>query len=155
MAEEDRRDPGAPAVTHARDLFVEAVSRAGLPEGLGPGEAARGAVCTLARRLHADDARELIDGLPLAIRDLVACDRHRESDEAEPWSRAEFLGRIAEHVLADRAEAERIARAVFGALQRHIPPEEIALVGEALPSDIEELWRHPETGLDASGAPAV
>lgn len=149
----DHRESGA-QLTRARDLFVEAVARTGLPPGLEAGEAARGAVCTLARRLTVDDARQLLDGLPLAIRDLVACEGHRERDDAEPWSRAEFLGRIAEHVRADPGEAERIARAVFGALQRHVPPDAVTSVGEALPSDIEELWRHPEAGLGAAGAPA-
>ncbi|HYG69856.1 MAG TPA: DUF2267 domain-containing protein [Anaeromyxobacteraceae bacterium] len=151
---EDRRDPGAPQVTHARDLFVEAVARAGLPEGLDPAHAARGAVCTLARRVDAADARALLDALPVAIRDLVACE-HRERDDAEPWSRAEFVGRLAEHVGADALQAERIARVVFAALQRHVPPETVAAFGEALPSDLEELWRHPETGLADSGAPAA
>lgn len=144
----ERKTPGASHVTHARDLFVEGIARSGLPQGLDPGEAARGVVCTLTRRLHADDASTLLDGLPVAIRELVTCDQHREQDEAEPWTRGELLGRIAEHVGADAREAERIARAVFVALQRHVQPDAVAAVGDALPSDIEELWRHPEAGLE-------
>jgi uncharacterized protein (DUF2267 family) len=151
----DPREPGAPGVARARDAFVEAVGRAGLPKEIAPADAARAAVCTLMRRLELADAHALLDGLPAPIRDLVRCDRHRERDDAEPWTRADFVGRIAEHVNADVGEGERIARAVFAALQRHVPAEATRAVGESLPSDLEELWRHPETGLGASGAPAV
>lgn len=148
----NRRESGAPQ-SRDRQEFVDAVGRAGLPPGIEAGEAARGAVCTLARRLEVDDAQVFLDGLPPGIRELVTCEGHRERDDAEPWSRAEFLGRVAEHVRADVPEAERIARGVFAALQRHVRADAINAVGEALPSDIEELWRHPESGLDASAAP--
>lgn len=149
----ERREPG-PQVTHARDLFLEAVKGVGLPAGVDPAEAARGAMCTLTRRIEASDAVAFLDQLPVAIREIVQCGRHREHEEAEPWSRAELLGQLAEHVGARPPEAERIARAVFAALQRHVPPEATAAFGEALPSDLAELWRFPETGLDTSGAPA-
>jgi uncharacterized protein (DUF2267 family) len=150
----DRREPGSTGVTRARDLFTEAVRGAGLPKNLTPQDAARGVVCTLTRRLDEEDAAALLNALPVGIRELVACDRHRERDDAEPWSRAEFVGRIAEHVDTGPAEAERIARAVFGALQRHVPAAATTALGEALPSDLEELWRYPETGLDPAGASA-
>jgi uncharacterized protein (DUF2267 family) len=134
--------------------------------------AARATLETLAERISEGQARDLAADLPSEARDWLL----RHTGNAEAFDAREFVRRAAEREEVDTDTAERHARAVFVALARLLPRNEIAdlaaelpkdyapLVGEAvdLPSDpapaetllFEEFMDRVEgrAGLDRAGA---
>jgi uncharacterized protein (DUF2267 family) len=96
--------------------------------------AAQTALTTLAERLSAGEARDLLEQLPAEMKPWV----YTQSD-AERFDIDEYLRRVAEREGVDVHTAERHARAVFFALGQAVSAEEIADVAAELPQDFEPL----------------
>jgi uncharacterized protein (DUF2267 family) len=96
--------------------------------------AAQAALTTLAERLSAGEARDLLEQLPAEMKPWV----YTQSD-AERFDIDEYLRRVAEREGVDVHTAERHARAVFFALGQAVSAEEIADVAAELPQDFEPL----------------
>jgi uncharacterized protein (DUF2267 family) len=52
----------------------------------------------------------------------------------------ELLRRVADHLGTDEERAEIVARAVFAAVKRVLPDDEIASVASQLPEPLLALW---------------
>ena len=132
--------------------FLQDVRALGLPDDVGAEHAANAVLCALVHRLSPDDAANLLRKLPGEIAELGLCPTHPERT-SETYDRAELLRRVGDHLDRAREDAEFVVRPVFGALQKHLSAEDVAAVGDGLPADIEELWRHPEVRLDLAARP--
>lgn len=114
--------------------FIKAVEeRAGIPH-----EQAEPLVCftlgTLAERISPGQARDLAERLPQELRPCVQHDR-----PPAPFHLDQFLRRIEKQMGADREAAERLARAVLGALWTAVGPKEFADMRAQLPGDFVPL----------------
>jgi osmotically-inducible protein OsmY/uncharacterized protein (DUF2267 family) len=112
-----------------------------LPPDVGPDDAARAVLCAVSQRMSRDEAYALAGTLPGELSRLLhPCVRHRH-DAPDAVDGAEFLRRIADHLLVTPEQAELIARAVFAALKHRVPLGDIQEVATRLPGDLKELWR--------------
>jgi osmotically-inducible protein OsmY/uncharacterized protein (DUF2267 family) len=120
---------------------LDDIERSGaLPAGVGAAEAAAAALCVLALRINADEARELMKFLPADVSRLVRpCARHRAAP-IEVFDRDEFLRRVADHLVVSPQESERITRAVFEAVRMWLPVRDVREVAVQLPDDLRDLW---------------
>ena len=73
------------------------------------------------------------------------CARHR-GKSADVFDRDEFLGRVGDHLVVSAQEAERITRAVFGAVRMWLPARDVRKVAVQLPDDLQDLWRSVAQG---------
>jgi uncharacterized protein (DUF2267 family) len=117
-----------------QEQFVTAVAH-GARIGLERAERATEATLqTLAERIDAGEARDLVDELPDEVAPWLAT-----TTPAERMGIYEFLRRVAEREGVDIEAAERHARAVFLALQRALSPQEFADLSAELPKDFAPL----------------
>lgn len=104
--------------------------------------ALRAGLHTLRDRLTPAEAAQLAAQLPLLVRGLYF---EGWRPAAEPWKERHsegFLARV-EHELRGYAELkdpERIVRAVFRLLSRHVSEGEVEQVRQLLPTEVRELW---------------
>jgi uncharacterized protein (DUF2267 family) len=111
-----------------------------LPAGVCGIEAASAVLCVLAQRLSGGEARDLVAALPEGLRSRVApCAGHR-GQRGERFDLDEFRLRVATHLNVTVAQAEAIARAVFGAVKRTLPTKEVHDIASQLPRELEDLW---------------
>jgi CBS domain-containing protein len=99
------------------------------------------------QRLMSEEARHMEAQLP---RKVVALMERCEKHQGQPYwkfSRAEFLGMVAEDLNVDLAEAERITCAVLATVREHISEGEAEDVLGQLPRDLRTLWQAPGTPM--------
>jgi uncharacterized protein (DUF2267 family) len=104
--------------------------------------ALRAALHTLRDRLTLGEAAQLGAQLPLIIRGIYY-DGWRPA--AEPWKERHaegFLSRVEDELrgYAELREPERVVRAVFRLLRRHVSAGEIDEAIQVLPAEVRELW---------------
>jgi uncharacterized protein (DUF2267 family) len=122
------------------DIEAEVEEQGVLPPGVRGTDAASAVLCVLAQRLTGGEAQDLVAALPKGLRThLEGCVRY-PLEQAEPFDRAEFLRRVANHLQVTEPQAEAIARAVFAAVQRRLPSVEVHDVASQLPRDLKDLW---------------
>ncbi|WP_437476010.1 DUF2267 domain-containing protein [Sorangium sp. So ce1014] len=139
----------------SEQVFRQVEQSGALPPHLRAPEAVGAALCTLSRRLSGGEARDLAAALPSTIQAIVQpCATHRDED-AEVFNRREFLETLAEHLHIDNDQARAVSHAVFAAVERAIPMEEVTDIGSQLPADLKELWgRHRVAGSSHAERPA-
>jgi uncharacterized protein (DUF2267 family) len=96
--------------------------------------ATRATLETLAERIAAGEARDLVDELPPEVAPHLAT-----TTDAERFGLDEFLRRVAEREGTDVPTARRHARAVFAALGRTLSRQELADLEAELPKDFAPL----------------
>lgn len=108
--------------------------------------ALRSALHALRDRLPKEEAMHLASQLPLVIAGVFV-DGWRIKDKPEKFDRQEFFDRIREEhrFSQNQVDPQRIARAVFRLLARHVSPGEIKDVVDSFPADLKDLWS-PEEG---------
>jgi uncharacterized protein (DUF2267 family) len=103
-------------------------------------------------RLSGGEAVDLAESLPARLQTLLTrCPRHRQ-ENPEAFDREEFLHHVARHLDIGFAASIDISRAVFAAVRRLLPDEEIFDVESQLPRDLVELWT--PFGVPVPDAPA-
>lgn len=103
---------------------------------------ALGAVLRAMRdRLPLDLAVDLGTMLPLVVRGIYYDQWNMRGQRNSSAGRDEFLASVAEELALVRPiNAERAARIVLQAVERHIDPADTRRMREALPEDIRSLW---------------
>jgi uncharacterized protein (DUF2267 family) len=103
--------------------------------------ALRAALHALRDRLTVPAAVHLGAQLPMLIRGLYY-DGWDPNGKPVKAHRAEFLDVIREHFRASpqRPDPERIARAVFKVVARHVSAGEVQNVRDILPKELRDLW---------------
>lgn len=133
-------EPFSSSQQAAERFFREIRDSGVLPEDMSASDAASAVLCTLAMRLSGGEAVDLVESLPPRLQALlVRCPRHRR-ENAEPFDRETFLHHVARHLDVGFAASVDISRAVFAALRRVLPDEEIFDIESQLPRDLVELW---------------
>jgi uncharacterized protein (DUF2267 family) len=98
--------------------------------------AARATLETLGERISRGQARDLAKDLPAEVGRWLL---ESGDPDAEPFDAREFIRRVAEREEVDTDTAERHARAVFLALARLVPSDEVADLVAELPKDYDSL----------------
>jgi uncharacterized protein (DUF2267 family) len=102
--------------------------------------ALRAVMHALRDRLAVNDAAHLAAQLPMLVRGMYYEGWH-PADKPLKEHRADFLRRVREVFTFDlSADPERVIRAVFGTLEKHITPGEAEKVKAALPGDLRAFW---------------
>jgi uncharacterized protein (DUF2267 family) len=103
--------------------------------------ALRAVLHTLRDRLPVNVAVHLGAQLPMLVRGLYYEGWHPADKPLKERSRDEFVAHVTEAFLFDvEAEPERITRAVFRIMSKHITAGEAEKVKLVLPEPIRELW---------------
>lgn len=150
--------------------LVEIVAQRAELDRDGAERALRATLQTLTERLPEDLVRRLAGRLPPELRSVTGA-----GAPPQDFGLDEFLRRVSEREQVDVAAAGRHARAVFFALGRALPAEDVLGLAAALPREFaplvaeaerrdvavvlpaEEIWARvaDRTGLDADGARRV
>lgn len=126
-------------------FYREIEGSGALPEGIDAVDAADAVLCALMMRLSKKQARDVFGSLPPPLQRLTSRCVERAGDEPLlHYDRAMFVQLIASDLRIDPEDAERLSRAVFAAVQRFVPEDEVADVESQLPQDLLVLW-HPYT----------
>lgn len=124
------------------EAFADEVRRA-VPDPARAEDAVAAVLCSLARRMTPDGARDVAGRLPLRLRRLVAaCPLHRD---AVAGRGGDLVHDVAAHLGVPPGEAADVARAVLHAARR-LAGGSAAEVERALPPDVRRLWRGEEDG---------
>ena len=108
-------------------------------------KAAVAVLCSLERRIHPDEAKDLEAQLPAKLRDLVRrCDTHA-GIRPHKIDRPEFVAMVAEELGVPADRAERLILAVFHALRAQVSEGEARQVEGQLPPDLRSLWERSPT----------
>ena len=92
-------------------------------------------------RLPVDEAVQLAAQLPMLVRGFYYEGWRPHGKPVKERSRDEFLAHVTDGFLFDpEADSERIARAVFTVLARHVSGGEIEDVKSTLPAGVRRLW---------------
>lgn len=122
-------------------LVRELERGASIPSSSSAEDVARAVMCTLADRLTAGEAHDLLAGLPDAARPLFdRCVAHRVGRPVDRYDDAEFLRRVADHLGVTPVHAEALSRKVFEAVALRLDAKTIAHVANQLPRGLKELW---------------
>jgi uncharacterized protein (DUF2267 family) len=130
----------------ARDLdltrqLVFDLDRSGaLPVRVTAPEAFSSVMCLFAQRLSGGETRELLYGLPRALRPLVERCMLERREEATTFGVDELIANVAQDLGVDLEVAENVVDAVFAAVTRILPREELEHVASQLPTDLRSLW---------------
>jgi uncharacterized protein (DUF2267 family) len=139
-------EPDASTSEIASDLdltrqLVADVERSGsLPVRVTAREAFASVLCIFAQRLSGGETRELLLGLPRALRPLVERCMLERREEPTRFGVDELVAGVAQDLGTDLEVAERIVAAVFAAVTRVLPREELEHVASQLPEDLRTLW---------------
>lgn len=119
-------------------------------ETLGPDRqrhyhAMRAVMFALRDRLPIEEAFHLSSNLPTLVRG-VFWESYRPAGKPEKYrSREEFLNKIAEHLdQTPPIDPEDAARAVFGAIQRHVSAGEVEEVKHLVPEEVRTFFPQAE-----------
>jgi uncharacterized protein (DUF2267 family) len=95
-------------------------------------------------RLPIDLGAHLSAQLPILVRGIYYDQFHPASVPEKIRTEQEFLARVAAHLEGTRPVDVRLAvRSVFALLNRHLTPELVDKVKEALPEAVRALWPAP------------
>jgi uncharacterized protein (DUF2267 family) len=123
--------------------FIGALVSAGAGNTERAEAAAVAVLCEVERRISGGEARDLNTELPWALRDLLRrCELHPKA-RPERFGRDALLGRVAEALAVDDAEAERLTRIVLSTARALLSEKEASDVVAQLPPDIAALWAPP------------
>jgi uncharacterized protein (DUF2267 family) len=95
----------------------------------------------LTHRLSLDEARHLLDRLPADLKPLVEGALEGRGPEPEQFDLPEFLTRVRKLLLVD--DPEKVARAVFRAVEEYLPADVFEHVMAQLPDELQDLWVLP------------
>jgi uncharacterized protein (DUF2267 family) len=102
--------------------------------------ALRSALHSLRDRLTVEEATDLGAQLPMLVRGFYY-DAWNPVGKPVKFDKDEFLANIRQQFAAEpEADAEKIARAVFKVLDKHIADGEIEDVKDTLPRDLRDFW---------------
>jgi uncharacterized protein (DUF2267 family) len=139
---------------NARRLITELDEQHVLPGDADPRVAFAAVACVLTQRLSGGEAHHVTRGIPAGVRELVeTCVLHRD-EPAMVFDLDEFLRRVAAHLDVTPPIARRITAAVFAALRKHLPREEVGHVSAQLPADLRALWvPDPDEKIEVAHGP--
>lgn len=104
-------------------------------------QVAASVLCALEQRLLGGQVKHLESQLPARLRELlVRCAKH-EGPPPEKFGREELVQMVADDLLAQPEQAERLIRATCEVLATHVSEGEIDNVVEELPEDIRVFFR--------------
>jgi uncharacterized protein (DUF2267 family) len=144
-------DPQAPTVeptldddereNEVQNMFHDIERSGTLPAGVAAFEAADAVLCALEMRLPRADAEDLADVVPPTLRRILSRCVVHEGDLPEiSFDELSFLRLIATDLGIAVEDAERVTRAVFEAVQKLMPEDEIWDVRNRLPRKLDTLW---------------
>jgi uncharacterized protein (DUF2267 family) len=112
-----------------------------LPEGVDSLAAFATVMGVLTRRLTRGEARHLTHNLPVDLAPLVEDSIDDRQEHPAHFDHEEYLNLVARELDTDDVEAtERVARAVFAAVQEYLPSDVYGHVVRQLPPRMQELW---------------
>ena len=115
--------------------------RLGWPESYRAYHALRAVLHALRDRLPVDQAAALAAQLPMLVRGFYYEGWHPHGKPVKERHKEEFLAHIAAAFRdAPVVDPERVARAVFQVLSKHVTSGEIEGVKRSLPTEIRALW---------------
>jgi uncharacterized protein (DUF2267 family) len=135
-------------------LLAEIDSHARLPAHVSPATAAIVTMRTLAERLTAGQAYDLVRALPAPIRPLFEACMKRVGRPVVKRHSAEVLDEIARHLDVTPAHAELICDGVFRAVRARLPAAIIDHVAMQLPKNLSDLWRGTRQSIADTAAMA-
>ncbi len=97
-------------------------------------------MCLFEQRLSGGDARDLLLGLPRALRPFVERCMLERREQPTTFDLDELTANVAQDLGLDLAQAASVLAAVIAAVTRALPQEEIDRVASQLPRDIRSLW---------------
>jgi uncharacterized protein (DUF2267 family) len=104
-------------------------------------QALRAVLHALRDRLSVDQTAALAAQLPLLIRGIYYEGWHPHGKPLKERHKEEFLAHIAMAFRDDPdANAERVTRAVFQVLSKHVASGEIEGLKRSMPGDLQSLW---------------
>ena len=107
----------------------------------GAYHALRTVLHALRDRLSAEEAVDMSAQLPMLIRGFYFDGWQPSRVPLRDHTKEQFLDHVRQDYRADRwVDAERITRAVFRVIEKHVTPGEIRDVRSCLPDEIDELW---------------
>jgi uncharacterized protein (DUF2267 family) len=128
--------------------FIETVERVASILHDDAERAARATLETLGERLSYGEANDLAEELPRELRPWI-----HNTSEAQAFSVAEFLDRVARREGIAPSAAETHARAVFAALGKAVSDDELHDMASELPRDYGDLIRAAEGDASPNEAP--
>lgn len=133
--------PSSPTDEAVQTLFRNIDDSGVLPAHVAPFEAADAVLCALEMRLPRTQAEEVAHDVPPTLQLLIRrCVIHKTERPAIQFDERAFLRLVASALRTSLGEAERVARAVFMAVQKLMPEREILDVRRRLPHELDELW---------------
>lgn len=103
-------------------------------------EAGEAVLCSLVQRVSGGVAMRIIGELPEDLRAMaLPCVRHADRP-APAWDKDEFYAAVAEHLIADAADARRICSAVFSGIHTQISDATAERIASQLPAGLTDTW---------------
>jgi uncharacterized protein (DUF2267 family) len=123
-----------------RQLLGDIERSVALPARVSARAAFASVMCLFAERLSGGEARHLLLGLPRTVRPLVARCLVDRRERSLTFDSAELTAHVAADLGLGLEEAGSIIAAVFAAVGRILPHEELEHVASQLPEDLRSLW---------------
>jgi hypothetical protein len=122
--------------------FVRDIERSdAVPAGILAEQAALAVMGGLIAQLTVGTARGLVDALPESIAPMFDAYLFRlENEPSARCCRRDFVAHVAEELGVSPAQAQVIARAVFGSIAKRLTRPRVEAVAAQLPSGLRELW---------------
>jgi uncharacterized protein (DUF2267 family) len=116
--------------------------------------ALRAVLHALRDRLTVEEAAALAAQLPMLVRGFYYEGWHPHGKPVKERHKEEFLARVAASFRdTPGVDPERVTRAVFQVLAKHVTGGEVEGVKRTLPAELRSLW--PESGTPHRGAPSA
>lgn len=123
------------------DMFHDVERSGTLPDGVAAFDAVDTVLCALAMRLPRPDARDLINVVPPTLQRIISrCVTHEDDLPEVSFDQLAFLRLVSTRLGILVEEAERVSRAVFAAVQKLMPEDEVWDVRNRLPRELDTLW---------------
>lgn len=137
-AVEDERD------RDLQDLFRD-IERSGvLPPNVPAYQAADVVLCALEMRLPRTQADGIVCEVPPTLGMLIRrCVIHKTDRPELSFDQPAFVRLIASALRISFADGERVTRAVFAAVQKRLPEDELLDIRRRLPRELNALWPAP------------
>jgi uncharacterized protein (DUF2267 family) len=113
-------------------------------------EVAQVILCTLEERLTGGEAEDVLENLPVRLRQLLTRCRRTRHAPATPFGRQRFVERVAGPLGLAPAQAEAVVRAVLASARKLLPSDEALEVADQLPDELKELWEAPAPSAQPS-----
>lgn len=127
--------------TEVEEMFRDIELSGVLPEGIAAFDAADTVLCVLAMRLPRPDAQDLVEVVPPTLQRIISrCVTHEDDLPVVSFDQLAFLRAVATRLQILVEDAERVSRAVFAAVQKLMPEDEIWDVRNRLPRELDALW---------------